>query len=684
MHVNITRQGVKMPYKYLWMVFFFIGFQLQANNLPDLTPPEVTNEIHEIMSAHASHKKLTPTLAQRILNNYLEILDPNKTYFIESDIAPWLHASKEMLNAVMQDIEQSKFTLFGQILDAFDKAILRRREIEKNIDYEHLPKHVRSEEFIDMPWTTSEEQLITRLQRIRALQLETATKINFETKDLTIQRIQKRQAKYEDEMLDKNPQQKTKVILVDVLKATAAALDSHTAYFTPAEASQFLINVQQRLFGIGAQLRDDISGFTVVKIVEGGPSALSKQLKVKDRIIAVNGEPVVGMDIIDAVSLIRGEKKTPVVLTVIRETTAPDGIKKEEKLDITIMRDEVILKETRFKTTYEPFGDGIIADLKLYSFYQDQNTSSASDLAAEIDKLKKEHNLLGVILDLRYNSGGLLSQAVDVTGLFITKGIVVSIKDENGHVQHLRELENKQVWDGPLLILINRMSASASEIVAQTLQDYGRALVIGDDHSFGKGSYQTFTLNATGDEHVNPKGEYKVTRGRYYTVSGKTPQLTGVISDIVIPGPLTESEVGEKFSKYPLENDYIKSNYDDDLSDIPFLQRQKIKRLYKFGLQEKLDVYASYIDKLKENTQTRMSDDPNYQNMLKEIKKKEKADPDNQEDFGQNDIQLEEAYSVMKDLLMMMQNKGLLQKSRKELSLYQLYKSYFTDDKAYE
>jgi carboxyl-terminal processing protease len=655
-------------HKYFLLLICFFTFHLEAVKQPDLTPKEVTAKIHEILEAHASYKKLTPVLAQRILNNYLGLLDPNKTYFIESDIDKWVHPSDDLLNQVVTDIEQSKFTLFNEIQEAFAKAIERRRKLEKTIDYGHLPKHVRPEEFKDLPWTISEEELITRLQRIRSLQLETAAKLSSEMKDLTIQRIAKRQSQYEEEMLISDPKEKEKMILVNVLKATASALDSHTSYLTPTEASQFMISVQQRLFGIGAQLRDDISGFSVVKIVEGGPAARGKQLKTKDRIIAVNGEPVVGMDIIDAVGLIRGEKHTPVVLTVIRETTNAEGEKKEEKLDITIERDEVVLTETRYKISYEPFGNGIIAHVALYSFYQDQNSSSATDLAKEIEKLKKEHNLLGVILDLRYNSGGLLTQAVSVTGLFITKGIVVSIKDEAGHIQHLRQLESNMAWGGPLIVLVNRMSASASEIVAQTLQDYGRAIIVGDDHTFGKGSYQTFTLTTAENEQVNPKGEYKVTRGRYYTVSGKTPQLTGVISEIVVPGPLSETEIGERYEKYPLENDHIKSNYDDDLSDIPFLQREKVKKLYKFGLQEKLDTYVPYIENLKENSKIRIEKDPNYQNFLIEVKKQSTGENENPEDFGQNDLQLKDAYNIMKDLIYMMQEKGLLYYQKKEIS----------------
>lgn len=654
--------------RYLWILSLLLAFTCEAK-IPDLTPTDVVTKTKEIMKSHATQKQLTPLLAERIINNYLEQLDPTKTYFIESDIEVWIHPSEALLNQLIKDYNQGDFDIFKEIQLALVKAIQRRRQIDKKIDYQNLPLHVRSEEFKDMAWTKTEEELINRLRRIRALQIETATKLNEDMRDKSMQRIAKRQMKYEDEMLTTNTKELESLILMSVLKATASALDTQTAYFTPDEAAQFMINVQQRLFGIGAQLRDDISGFTVVKIVEGGPAALNKDLKVKDRIIAVNGEPVVGMDITDAVDLIRGEENTPVILTVIRESVDKNGKKQEEKLDVSLVRGKVILKETRFKTSYEPYGDGIIGYLKLYSFYQDQDSSSATDLENEIQKLKADHHLLGIILDLRYNTGGLLSQAVSVTGLFITKGIVVSIKDENGQVQHLRDLDSNMAWKGPLIVLTNRASASASEIVAQTLQDYGRAIIIGDDHTYGKGSYQTFTLTAGTSEQINPKGEYKVTRGRYYTVSGKTPQLTGVLADIEIPGVLSELDMGERFGKYPLENDHITANFDDDLSDISLLQRDKVRRLYKFGLQEKLDIYQPYLEKLKVNNKQRMAHNKNYQNFMIEVRKKEDIDPENMEPFGQNDLQLEEAYNVMKDLILLMQEKGVLMLNPKKESL---------------
>lgn len=642
---------------FLLLLITSLTSQSAEGKLPELTPQIVTTKLNEIMKAHATYKYINPTLVKRALQNYIEDLDPNKTYFIEPDIQQWLEPSDALINEVLEDYRLSRFPVFEQIHEAMVKAIQRRHELEKQIEIAQLPKHVKAEEFKNMKWAQNDQELLNRLIRIKALQIETASKLNEETKEKSLQRIAKRQAKYEEEILTTSPSHRENLILSNVLKATSSSLDTHTSYFTPDEAAQFMINVQQRLFGIGAQLRDDLNGFSVIKIIEGGPAALGKELKAKDRIIAVNGEPVVGMDIVDAVELIRGEENTPVTLTIIREGTDGDE-KKEEKHDITIKRAEVVLKESRYESHYEPFGNGGIGYLKLYSFYQDPDSSSSADLAREIRKLKEEHKVMGMILDLRYNSGGMLTQAVGVTGLFIKKGIVVSIKDDAGAIQHLRNLEGKPIWDGPLIVLINPASASASEIVAQTLQDYDRAIIVGDTHSFGKGSFQTFTLNTTTKNgNVDPEGEYKVTRGRYYTVSGKTPQLTGVLANIVVPGPLSEIDIGEKHAKYPLENDSIPPNFDDDLADIPYGQRDKIRLLYKFDLQPKANIYEKYMDTLKKNSALRIQNNKNYQDFIKELKKKDddEVEEENPEQQGHTDLQLNETYNIMRDLLYLME-----------------------------
>ncbi len=201
-----------------------------------------------------------------------------------------------------------------------------------------------------------------------------------------------------------------RLVYSNFLKAFAASLDPHSVYFTPDEALAFLMAVQQRMFGIGAQLRDDINGLTVIKIIEGGPAARDGHLKVKDRIIAVNGEPIVGMDIQDAVELIRGKEGTTVDLKVVREIeVAEDRPKKQQILDLIVPRGEVVLKDTRYESNIEPYGDGVIAYLRLHSFYQDPEFSSGSDLTSELNKFKAKYKIKGVVLDLRSNTRRIAS-----------------------------------------------------------------------------------------------------------------------------------------------------------------------------------------------------------------------------------------------------------------------------------
>ncbi|HSX10716.1 MAG TPA: S41 family peptidase [Chlamydiales bacterium] len=624
---------------------------------PQLSPRDVRTKIEEILKAHVCHKALTPELMSRTLQNFLDELDPTKTYFLEGEISQWTDPSNEVLERALSGFNKSDFSLFQEIHTTFILAIERRNRIETELAQRELPTGVKSDEFKDLAWVATEEELTERLLRIKALQLDATEKLGNESQNRFVQRVQKRRLNREQELTGITPEERHKQTLAYVLKAATSSLDSHTNYFTPNEANQFMIQVQQRLFGIGAQLRDDLDGLSVIRIIENSPASLNNKLKINDKIIAVDHEPVVGMEISEAVELIRGEKGTSVLLTVLRENSAGEE-RVEEKLEIELVRNEVVLEETRLDTTLEPYGDGVIATLRLFSFYQDPKSSSTTDIRKALEQIKKDHKLKGVVLDLRSNAGGLLTQAVSVTGLFINKGIVVSIKDNTGKVQHLREVEGKPVWEGPLFCLVNRASASAAEIVAQTLQDYGRALVIGDDHTFGKGSFQTFTLDPVNNPKINPQGEYKVTRGRYYTVSGKSPQLIGVISDIEIPGLLSQLDIGEKYAKFPLENDQIESHFEDDLSDISPFHRIQLGPMYKYNLQTQLTTYLPYLDTLKKNSHLRIETNKNYQSFLTEIQKKN-FDADSIDLFGQSDLQMVEALNVMKDLIFLVSIESL-------------------------
>ncbi len=639
--------------RFLLLIFLLASYVSEAKP-PQLSPRDTRVKIDEVLKVHVCYQHLTPELVKRALENYLDEVDPAKTYFIDSEILRWTDPTDDTLTKILEGYKKEDFSEFETIHETLLQAIARRNRIEEKV-VQMPPSEKKSLpiDFKDLKWANSEDELVERLVQIRTIQVEAGEKLNQESREMFLDRLAKRRKNRESELAGRNATEKKQIVLSYVLKSTTSALDSQTNYFTPSEANQFLIQVQQRLFGIGAQLRDDLSGFSIVRLLDEGPASRGKKLKVGDRIIAVDGEPVVGMDIAEAVELIRGQQGTIVHLTILRPVGEGEK-KQDEKLEIEIVRGEVVLKESRLEILHEPYGDGVIGILHLFSFYQDSHSSSTNDLLDAINSLKKEHNLKGIVLDLRNNAGGLLPQAVSVTGLFITKGVVVSVKDNTGQIQHLRNTETKMAWEGPLVVLTNRTSASAAEIVAQTLQDYGRAFVVGDKETYGKGTFQTFTLESAGYGKVNPKGEFKVTRGRYYTVSGKSPQLTGVAADIVVPGVFSEMEIGEKYAKFPVGNDQIAASFDDDLSDIPSPHRAEISKLYKFNLQPILTTYQPYLELLRKNSKERIEKNKNYQNFLTELAKKDSTPSDDTLTFGQADLQLEEALNITKDLIFLL------------------------------
>ncbi len=662
-HKNLGINLIKpSTYYYLLLLFFFSFSPFLESKPPSLTPRDTKVKIEEILKAHVSYQKLSPEIIKRAFQNFLEELDPSKTYLLASEIETWMQPDDTLLLHTLEGIKKEDYTVFSQIHEIMAAAISRRNELEIALETVELPKTVDLRELKDLKWASSIEDLSDRLLKIRAAQLEAAQKVTEDKAQQFLLRMNKRRLTRQEDLVPKDKGEKVQLILSYVLKSVSSALDSQTAYFTPAEANQFMIQVQQRLFGIGAQLRDELNGLSIVRLLDGGPASMGNKLRVGDKIIAVDQQPIIGFDIVEAVELIRGQQGTPVNLTILRQT-GTEAHPQEDKLEVEIIRGEVVLKETRYDTHPEHFGDGIIAYLHLYSFYQDPTSSSTQDLAASLATLKQQYKVKAVVLDLRNNAGGLLPQAVSVAGLFMGKGVVVSVKDNTGMIQHLRNLEDEIAWDGPLVVLVNRTSASAAEIVAQTLQDYGRAIVVGDASTYGKGTFQTFTLEASHFGKVNPKGEFKVTRGRYYTVSGKSPQLVGVQSDILVPGPFSEMEIGEKFSKYPLENESISPNFDDDLSDVPPFQRFHLARIYKSNLQPILHTYDPFLELLKRNSQERIKQNPVYQKLITEMSKKDLS-YDWMENLGQVDLQLQETMNVVKDLLFFMQeNREISQKA---------------------
>jgi carboxyl-terminal processing protease len=606
---------------------------------PAISPQDTKGKIQEILRSHACYHSLNQELIARSFKNMIDELDPLKLYFLNDEIQAYLEPTNELCAKTIDDFNNSSFTEYLKLHALMEKAIERRSRLESKATISS--EKISAKAFKDINFSDSEESLLTRLCQVKSLHEQTLLKLKEDPQKF-LNKIQKRRIHHENEMLGKSAQEREEMALTYTIKAIASSLDSQTHYFTPKEANQFLIQVQQRLFGIGAQLRDDVTGLGIVKIIEGSPAFTNGKLKVGDTIIAVDKQSITGMDISEAVELIRGPEGSKVKLTILNDQEATE--------EVELTRGEIVIKETRLEKTIEPFGDGVIAIFHLFSFYQDEKTSSSQDISAALAEINKEYNLKGVVLDLRFNAGGLLTQAVSVSGLFIEPGVVVSVKDNTGLVSHLRSLDKSPIWKGPLMVIINKASASAAEIVAQTLQEYQRAAVVGDETSFGKGTFQTFTLDSSHKARVNQKGEYKVTRGLYYTVSGKSPQLHGVKSDITVHGPLAFSEVGEKHSKFPLQPDEIQDNFEDRMEDLSLFQKLQLERVYENSKQTRNPGMAKILQVLKTNTETRLKQNKNYQDFILELQK-EDIDTENFEKNNFTDYQLQESLDLIKDVI---------------------------------
>ena len=375
---------------------------------------------------------------------------------------------------------------------------------------------------------------------------------------------------------------------------------------------------------------------------------------MKDQVLEINGISVKDIPFEKLMDQVRDAKDNNVTLILSRKDQNAD-----KTFTVSLKRAPIVINEDRVDVSSEHFGNGLIGKITLHSFYQnDQGITSESDVREAIHRLDKQGNLRGLILDLRENSGGFLSQAVKVAGLFITNGVIVISKYSNGEEKVYRDVEGHSIYNGPLIILTSKATASAAEIVAQALQDYGVALVVGDERTYGKGTIQSQTIT---DNHSGSGTYFKVTIGKYYTVSGKTPQIRGVKADIVVPGPFSQAHIGEEFLEYALKkDDAIPSAYSDTLADIDPVLKPWYLKYYMPTLQHKQLIWKEVLPILRKNSDWRLEHNKNYQFFLKRLngdeanKAAEEAEDEeiNQpKNFGADDLQMVEAVSIIKDMI---------------------------------
>jgi carboxyl-terminal processing protease len=538
------------------------GSRLDAPT-PDGKITQLTAQLLE--QAQFAHRHLDDPMAAKFQNRYLDSLDGAHELFLQSDITEFLGFLPHLADATRSagDTRPAR-VIFDRYLQRIDEraAFVKKVLAEDKFDFTGHDRYSYDRENAPRPRDLAEAHQLW-LQRLRAdvLQEELAGK-KPEQFAATLAQRYARQAQTMKKL-------SADAVLEIYLNALAHIYDPHSDYMGREQLQSFNIVMNLSLAGIGATLQSDDDYCKIRELVPGGPAARSGKLKIGDRIVAVSqGPEKEAIDLFDlplpqAVDLIRGPKGSDVRLTII-----PAGENGGARKTVTIQRDVIHLEEQKAKARIVDFkaGSGKTARLgviDLPSFYasdKGEGESATADVASLIRKLQRE-DVGGLILDLRRNGGGSLDEAINLAGLFLPSGPVVQTRDLAGHIEVCND-KGGPLYTGPLIVLTSRFSASASEIVAGALQDYGRALIVGDFSTFGKGTVQTILplgpiMERSGVTPASDPGALKVTISKFYRPGGSSTQLRGVRPDIVLPSLTDTPEISEAGMKNPMEWDAV-------------------------------------------------------------------------------------------------------------------------------
>jgi carboxyl-terminal processing protease len=561
------------------IISIVIFFQLSVNKFDDSNKDKLLVELISFVldRNHYDPKIIDDDFSKSVYDDYIKAIDPQKRFLLKSDIEKfdqYQFLIDDQIKSSSTDFFNLTYeTLISRVNDveSFYKEILKTPfdfNIDEtlNIDFEELDYAADLSDHIAI-WRkrlklSTLDGFVTKkiIQDEKGIsddsekELKSDTDLESESRESILNNLKDFFALYDD--LER------KDWFSIYLNSIVNQFDPHTAYLAPQAKDVFDQNISGRFQGIGARLFKKNQQVEIAEIIIGGPVWRDKLLNVGDLILGVSQTPyeepvdISIMKLTDAIDLIKGEKGTKVYLMVKR---VDGGI---EQVEIT--RDIVELEETYAKSSL------IFQDSKKYgfitlpSFYIDFNDygqrNAASDIKKEIIKLKNE-NVSGIIMDLRGNGGGSLKTAVDITGFFIEQGPVVQVKSIGGRKEVLKDQDSSIIWDGPLIILVNEFSASASEILAAALQDYNRAIIIGSKQTYGKGTVQNLiSLNQfiSGNTH-GELGYIKLTTDKFYRISGGSTQLEGVKSDVVFPNRYSYIDIGERDLDNPLSWDQINS-----------------------------------------------------------------------------------------------------------------------------
>ena len=617
----------------LSLIFGFSFFNSSINPDKDKLLIEIMSYVLE--RGHYDPEVINDSFSENVFMNYLESIDGQHRFYIQTDIDNLNQFKTKLDNQIKEskldffDYSYKKFIQRQEQIKAFYKPLLDRPfdfslEEEVNLDYEKMG-YAESLSELKQVWlsyfklstlgvyTDKKEEEKKKFEKDSTYVMISNLELEKQARDITRENM--------DLFFEVRQDLERKDYFSIYLNAIAKQFDPHTYYFAPREKDLFDTSISGKFEGIGARLQKKNQEISIVEVISGGPVWRDKLLEVEDVIIKVAQEneeavDITGMRIDDVVKLIKVPKGTTVYLT-IKHVDATVEV-------IPVVRDVVELEEAFAKSsiiTKDGKKFGMIHLPKFYVDFKDYGErNAASDVKAEIEKLKSD-NVEGIILDLRNNGGGSLQTVVDMTGFFIKEGPVVQVKSTGGKKQVLEDKDSSIAWTGPLVLMVNEFSASASEIIAAALQDYRRAVILGSKQTFGKGTVQNVVdLNKIISSNTHGDlGALKITTDKFYRINGGSTQLEGVKSDVVFPGRYTYIETGEQSQDNPLSWDQISpANYQPWDVNVNFeyaLERSK-ERIANNAYMILIDEQAKWIKAQQDDTLYSL----NYEDFIQERK----------------------------------------------------------------
>ncbi len=559
----------------------------------------------EYFKQHYTAHELTDDIRKHTVDQFIRNVDPQKTLLFEADVT-------KLCNEVINVFKSAQQGNCGILVDTHKLLIQRSKENEETVKTLLGPEYKLDETVeivLDPKKRSFAKNAEERKDSIRKmLHFQMSTLIAAKTK----MDEAKKQLNHRYELFTKSLEKRRPTELIgQFAESFALALDPHSAFLTPDDQEDFRISMNLSFEGIGATLTTT-DGFTVVEeLVPGGVAERSGRMLKKDKIIAVAQDgkaPVstIDMDLRDVVRMIRGKKATKVKLTILRPG------EESKPFDVTLVRDRIDLKESAATMSYETRKVGTrtlkIGLIDLPSFYGGGGTSArmcSKDVKVLLDKARTE-KADGIVLNLATNGGGLLEEAIKISGFFIKTGNVVATRNTDAQVQFLADEDEEVAWSGPLAVLTTRFSASASEILAGAVRDYKRGLIVGTDRTFGKGTVQVLK------ELLLGLGGVKVTMGMFFLPGGETTQFQGVPSDVKLPSPFNDGEIGESQLDYAIPPQKIAT----------FLSPSAAGE----GKSTWRPIDPTLVKKLGENSKKRVEKNPKFAELKKKVDESKQSD----------------------------------------------------------